>query len=76
VQVIQGLLYDFVQHTWPTNVDLMDAMLLLSRTTGASQVLLKVILGALAAAYLYFFLRGYRRFSSRRDATQLQPEKP
>jgi hypothetical protein len=27
LQAIQGLLYDFEQRTWPTNVDLMDTML-------------------------------------------------
>jgi hypothetical protein len=36
LQAIQGLLYDFEQRTWPTNVDLVDTMLLISRATGAS----------------------------------------
>jgi hypothetical protein len=55
VQVIQGLLYDFEQRTWPTNVDLMDTMLLISRATGSSQALLKGFLVVLAAANLVFF---------------------
>jgi hypothetical protein len=55
LQAIQGLLYDFEQRTWPTNVDLMDTMLLISRATGASQALLKGFLVVLAAANLVFF---------------------
>ncbi len=53
-QVLQGLLYDIGHHTWPTNVDLMDAMMLISDWTGASQVVLKTILAILSVGYLYF----------------------
>jgi hypothetical protein len=60
VQVVQGLLYDITRHTWPTNVDLMDFMLLISGSTGASQAVLKPILAILAIAYLYWILRFYR----------------
>ena len=61
VQVIQGLLYDIERHTWPTSVDLIDAMLLVSAATGASQTALKTILTIIALAYGYFVWRAYRR---------------
>jgi len=72
VQVIQGLLYDLESHTWPTNVDLMDAMLLISGWTGAPQVLLKTILAIGAVAYLYLFWRAYKGIQSRGKAGQAQ----
>jgi hypothetical protein len=43
VQAIQGLLYNLERHTWPTGVDLMDAMLLISQATGAPPIILKTI---------------------------------
>ena len=46
VQAIQGLLYNLNRHSWPTNVDLMDFMLLVQAKIGASQLLLKGILGS------------------------------
>jgi hypothetical protein len=61
VQVVQGLLYNIEQHTWPTGVDLMDAMILVSGWTGAPQALLKTILAILASAYLYLFWRSFSR---------------
>jgi hypothetical protein len=67
VQVIQGLLYDLEQNTFPTNVDLMDAMLLASRATGASQAVLKAILVVLAVAYLVIFWRTYRRQRAKKN---------
>jgi len=63
VQVIQGLLYNIERHTWPTGVDLMDAMILISRGTGAPTVILKMILAILAAAYLYLIWHAYKRVS-------------
>jgi hypothetical protein len=73
VQVIQGLLYDLEQQTWPTNVDLTDAMLLLSRATGAPQVLLKGILSSLALAYLVWLWSSFRKSRSRGILAQVQP---
>jgi len=55
VQGIQGLLYNIEQHTWPTNVDPMDIMLLISAETGASQTPMKIALAGGAAAYLLAF---------------------
>jgi hypothetical protein len=72
VQVIQGLLYDLEQHTWPTNVDLMDAMLLIQEATGASQLPLKAILGFLALAYLSAFVLIYRRNQSLANPAKVQ----
>jgi hypothetical protein len=73
VQVIQGLLYDLEQQTWPTNVDLTDAMLLVSRATGAPQVLLKGILSALALAYLVWLWLSYRKSRFRGNLVQVGP---
>jgi hypothetical protein len=61
VQVIQGLLYNLSQHTWPTNVDLMDFMLLLQEKTSASQLWLKGFVFIVAAFYLTAFVWVYRR---------------
>jgi hypothetical protein len=72
VQVIQGLLYNIERHTWPTNVDLMDAMLLISQATGGPQALLKIILAVLAVAYLYFFWRAYRRVQYRQKLGEVK----
>lgn len=60
VQVIQGLLYDISRHTWPTNVDLMDFMLLITMRTGASQGVMKTILVLITIAYLYGVVRFYK----------------
>ncbi len=57
MQVLQGLLYNFERHTWPTGVDLMDTMLLISATTHTPQVVLKTILAIMAMMYLYFVWR-------------------
>lgn len=72
VQVVQGLLYDIERHTWPTNVDLMDAMLLISAATGLSQGVLKTTLAIMAVAYLYFVWRSYRSIQARRKMKQVQ----
>jgi hypothetical protein len=61
VQVIQGLLYNLNHHIWPTNVDLMDFMLLLQEKTGTSQILLKGLLLAATAIYLVGFVWLYRK---------------
>jgi hypothetical protein len=55
------LLYDISKHVWPTNVDLMDFMLLVQDKTGADQLLLKGLLLAAALAYLAGFTCLYRR---------------
>lgn len=72
VQVLQGMLYDIERHTWPTNVDLMDAMLLISDGTGASQVVLKTILVIISVAYLYFVWWSYKRVQARNEVRQGQ----
>lgn len=59
-QVAQGLLYDIERHRWPSGVDMVDVMLLVSRETGAPQELMKaglvagtvVYLGLLAVVYM------------------------
>lgn len=61
VQVIQGLLYDLDRHSWPTNVDLMDFMLLLQAMLGVSQGLFKGLLATTAIIYLSSFIWAYRR---------------
>ena len=53
-------MYDITRYTWPTNVDLMDFMLLISNPTGVSQGVLKPIMALLAIAYLYLILLSYR----------------
>ncbi|GAB4524584.1 MAG: hypothetical protein Fur0018_08280 [Anaerolineales bacterium] len=52
VQVGQALLYNLNTQTWPTNVDLLDVLLLLQPLTGFSQGALKIILAALGAGYM------------------------
>jgi hypothetical protein len=69
VQVIQGLLYNLERHTWPTGVDLMDAMLLISEATGLSSLLLKLIVAVAASAYLYLFWRAYKKAQQRLELT-------
>jgi hypothetical protein len=68
VQVVQGLLYDLGQQTFPTNVDLVDFMLLTSQATGAGQALMKTALWVLGSIYLAAFLLVYRRVLSRQEA--------
>jgi len=65
VQGLQGLLYDIEKNTWPTNVDLMDFMLLLQRFTGSSQVAMKI--GLLVFFILYLAAVGllFSRISTR-----------
>jgi hypothetical protein len=72
VQVIQGLLYNLERHTYPTGVDLMDAMLLISGATGAPFLLLKTILALMAVGYLVVFWRIYNRIQSRARMGRLQ----
>lgn len=62
LQVIQASLYDLDRHVWPTNVDLMDFMLLLQERISASQILLKASLFLVAAIYLSMLILAYRRF--------------
>jgi hypothetical protein len=69
VQAIQGLLYDIERQTWPTGVDLVDAMLLISAATGVTQAVLKTILALLAVAYLAFVWWSYRRSRTRSQAS-------
>ena len=57
--MIQGALYNIEAHTWPTNVDLMDFMLLVSQQTGAGQAILKIFLVAVAVLYLLAFFYLY-----------------
>jgi hypothetical protein len=57
VQVVQGLLYNLDTHTWPTNTDLTDFMLLIQGRVGGSQLLLKGTLLAPAVIYLAGVLR-------------------
>jgi hypothetical protein len=73
VQAVQGLLYNIERHTWPTNVDLMDAMLLISAATGAPQLVLKALLAVTAAVYLYFVWRSYRRVQAIAPAQSPSP---
>jgi hypothetical protein len=61
VQAIQGLLYDLNDQVWPTNVDLIDVMLLLQVKGETSQLLLKGLLFALAVIYLWVFVALYKR---------------
>lgn len=60
VQVIQGLLYNLNQQTFPTNVDLVDFMLLVQEKVGASQLLLKGLLTAAGVIYLWGFVWFYK----------------
>jgi hypothetical protein len=59
-QVIQGLIYNLNQQTFATNVDLLDAMLLIQEKLGASQLLLKGLITAAAILYLFGFVLFYR----------------
>jgi len=61
VQIIQGLLYNLDHHVWPTNVDLMDVMLLLQPKVGASQILFKGLLLTIAVVYLSVFVWAYKQ---------------
>jgi hypothetical protein len=61
VQAAQGLLYNLNHFTFPSNIDLVDAMLLVQQRTGASQFLLKAILVVLAVVYLSAFIGVYWR---------------
>ena len=75
VQVTQGLLYDMSRHTWPTNVDLLDFMLLLQSKTAVSQSVLKGLLFAGSVAYLSGFVWLYRRVGAQqhlRSARQIK----
>ena len=75
VQVTQGLLYDMSRHTWPTDVDLLDFMLLLQSKTAVSQSVLKGLLFAGSVAYLAGFVWLYRRVGAQqhlRSARQIK----
>lgn len=61
VQVIQGLLYNLNHQTWPTNVDLVDFMLLVQGRIGASQLLLKGLMLIAAILYMSGFVWSYRQ---------------
>jgi len=63
VQVIQASLYDLDHRVWPTNVDLMDVMLLLQTRIEASQIVLKAALFIIAAVYLVLIIWLYKRSS-------------
>jgi hypothetical protein len=71
VQAIQGLLYNLERHTWPTGVDLMDAMLLISQATGAPPVILKTILAMMAMAYLFLMWQAYKKIQSHLETKSL-----
>lgn len=73
VQVVQGLLYDLGRQTFPTNVDLVDFMLLTSQATGAGQALMKTALWVLGSIYLAAFLLVYRRAFSRKQLPEVSP---
>lgn len=73
VQVVQGLLYDLGRQTFPTNVDLVDFMLLSSQATGAGQTLMKTALWVLGSIYLAAFLLVYRRAFSRKQLPAVPP---
>ena len=64
VQGVQGLLYDVGAQTWPTEVDLLDVMLLIRQRWPLAQTFLKGTIVLVAAAYLAFSLRLYRRPST------------
>lgn len=61
LQVLQGLAYNLNSNTWPTNVDLLDYLLLVQAKLGGSQLLLKGILLTVALIYLSGFLWLYKR---------------
>ena len=60
VQVIQGLLYNLDRQVWPTNVDLVDFMLLVQGRIAASQLQLKGLLFTTAIIYLSGFVWFHR----------------
>ena len=64
VQGVQGLLYDVEQHTWPTDVDLLDVMLLIRQRWPVPQLYLKGTLVLVGAAWLFLSWRHYRRSST------------
>lgn len=68
VQAVQGLIYDLSRQTFPTNVDLVDFMLLTSQTTGAGQALVKTALALTSLVYLTAFVLVYRRAFRRRSS--------
>lgn len=68
VQVIQGLLYNLDHQTWPTNVDLVDFMLLVQGRIGASQLLLKALLLVAAVLYLSGIVWFYKRNKAARKS--------
>jgi len=59
VQLVQGLAYDISKHVFPTGVDMMDFILLTSKTTGLGQSSLKAGLTIVAVFYLIGVLRLY-----------------
>lgn len=61
VQVVQGLLYDLAGQTWPTNIHLVDAMLLISEPLYWPQWLLKALTVLIAVAYLVVVWRTFKR---------------
>jgi hypothetical protein len=61
VQVLQGLLYNINYQTWPTNVDLVDFMLLVQERTGAGQLFLKIVILLISGFYLALFVWFYNR---------------
>jgi hypothetical protein len=56
VQVFQGLLYNLHTHTFPTEVDLTDFMLLIRQKIEVNQAVLKGIIVALSAVYLLLII--------------------
>ncbi len=76
-QGLQGLLYNLNNRTFPTNVDLVDAMLLVQQRTGASQFLLKGVLLAVTILYLSGFVALYWRnrwAHKRRLIAEMKPQ--
>ncbi len=61
VQGLQGLLYNIDDKIFPTNIDLVDVMLLIQSKTGASQILMKAILLAVTILYLSSVISLYWR---------------
>ncbi len=74
VQVIQGLLYNLNQESFPTNVDLVDFMLLVQDRVGASQFLLKgaILLASILylAGFVWFYEKAKVLSSPSKDWTQ------
>jgi hypothetical protein len=61
VQVIQGMLYNLNQESLPTNVDLVDFMLLVQEKVRASQILLKGAILLASILYLVGFVWFYEK---------------